>query len=69
MSLHSPPLAAAAHRAPLCRPSLAAARRLTFFDSWNECPFANAFLVDEEKWPAFKGLPSYLGKSSLRCRR
>lgn len=47
---------------PLTAPSLAAAAVVTFFDSWNEFLFANTFMTDEEKWPASKGLASFVGE-------
>ncbi|MFI5845551.1 carbohydrate ABC transporter permease [Catenuloplanes sp. NPDC051500] len=47
---------------PLTAPSLAAAAVLAFFDSWNEFLLANTFMVDEEKWPASKGLASFVGE-------
>lgn len=47
---------------PLITPSLAAAAVVTFFDSWNEFLFANTFITDEEKWPASKGLASFVGE-------
>jgi multiple sugar transport system permease protein len=47
---------------PLTAPSLAAAAVVTFFDSWNEFLFANTFMTDKEKWPASKGLASFVGE-------
>ncbi|MFG1610807.1 carbohydrate ABC transporter permease [Actinoplanes sp. NPDC049265] len=47
---------------PLVAPSLAAAAVLAFFDSWNEYLFATTFMVDEEKWPASKGIASFVGE-------
>jgi multiple sugar transport system permease protein len=47
---------------PLTTPSLAAAAVITFFDSWNEFLFANTFMTDKEKWPASKGLASFVGE-------
>ncbi|MFI6294684.1 carbohydrate ABC transporter permease [Nonomuraea sp. NPDC050790] len=47
---------------PLVMPSVAAAAVITFFDGWNEFLFANTFMVDKEKWPASKGLASYVGE-------
>jgi multiple sugar transport system permease protein len=47
---------------PLVAPSLAAAAVLAFFDSWNEYLFATTFMVDEEKWPASKGLAAFVGE-------
>ena len=47
---------------PLITPSLAAAAVITFFDSWNEFLFANTFMTDKEKWPASKGLASFVGE-------
>jgi multiple sugar transport system permease protein len=47
---------------PLIAPSIAAAAVITFFDGWNEYLFANTFITDEEKWPASKGLASFIGE-------
>ncbi|WP_205314848.1 carbohydrate ABC transporter permease [Nonomuraea lactucae] len=47
---------------PLVMPSVAAAAVISFFDGWNEFLFANTFMVDKEKWPASKGLASYVGE-------
>lgn len=47
---------------PLIAPSLAAAAVLAFFASWNEFLLANTFMADEEKWPASKGLASFVGE-------
>jgi multiple sugar transport system permease protein len=47
---------------PLIAPSLAAAAVIAFFDSWNEFLLANTFMTDEEKWPASKGLASFVGE-------
>lgn len=47
---------------PLIAPSIAAAAVITFFDGWNEYLFANTFITDERKWPASKGLASFIGE-------
>jgi len=47
---------------PLIAPSIAAAAVITFFDGWNEYLFANTFITDEQKWPAAKGLASFIGE-------
>jgi len=47
---------------PLIAPSLAAAAVIAFFDSWNEFLLANTFMTDTEKWPASKGLASFVGE-------
>jgi multiple sugar transport system permease protein len=47
---------------PLTAPSLAAAAVITFFDGWNEFLLANTFITDREKWPASKGLASFVGE-------
>jgi multiple sugar transport system permease protein len=47
---------------PLITPSIAAAAVITFFDGWNEYLFANTFITDEQKWPAAKGLASFIGE-------
>jgi multiple sugar transport system permease protein len=47
---------------PLIAPSIAAAAVITFFDGWNEYLFANTFITDEKKWPASKGLASFIGE-------
>lgn len=47
---------------PLIAPSIAAAAVITFFDGWNEYLFANTFITDEQKWPASKGLASFIGE-------
>jgi multiple sugar transport system permease protein len=47
---------------PLIAPSIAAAAVITFFDGWNEYLFANTFITDEHKWPASKGLASFIGE-------
>ena len=47
---------------PLITPSLAAAAVIAFFDSWNEFLLANTFMTDKEKWPASKGLASFVGE-------
>ncbi|GAA0938281.1 carbohydrate ABC transporter permease [Nonomuraea longicatena] len=47
---------------PLVMPSVAAAAVITFFEGWNEYLFASTFMVDKEKWPASKGLASYVGE-------
>jgi multiple sugar transport system permease protein len=47
---------------PLIAPSIAAAAVITFFDGWNEYLFANTFITDEQKWPASKGLASFVGE-------
>lgn len=47
---------------PLTAPALAAAAVITFFDGWNEYLFANTFITDREKWPASKGLASFVGE-------
>jgi multiple sugar transport system permease protein len=47
---------------PLIAPSIAAAAVITFFDGWNEYLFANTFITDERKWPAAKGLASFIGE-------
>jgi multiple sugar transport system permease protein len=47
---------------PLVAPSIAAAAVITFFDGWNEYLFATTFITDERKWPAAKGLASFIGE-------
>jgi multiple sugar transport system permease protein len=47
---------------PLIAPSIAAAAVITFFEGWNEYLFANTFITDEQKWPASKGLASFIGE-------
>lgn len=47
---------------PLVMPSVAAAAVITFFDGWNEFLFANTFMTDKERWPASKGLASFVGE-------
>lgn len=47
---------------PLVMPSVAAAAVITFFDGWNEFLFANTFMTDKDKWPASKGLASFVGE-------
>jgi multiple sugar transport system permease protein len=47
---------------PLVAPSVAAAAVITFFDGWNEYLFAVTFIQDAEKWPASKGLSSFIGE-------
>jgi multiple sugar transport system permease protein len=47
---------------PLTAPSLAAAAVIAFFDSWNEFLLANTFMTDSSKWPASKGLASFVGE-------
>ncbi|MET0494682.1 MAG: carbohydrate ABC transporter permease [Actinoplanes sp.] len=47
---------------PLITPSMAAAAVIVFFDSWNEFLLANTFMTDKEKWPAAKGLASFVGE-------
>ncbi|HCT77930.1 MAG TPA: sugar ABC transporter [Micromonosporaceae bacterium] len=47
---------------PLTAPSLAAAAVITFFEGWNEFLFANTFITDQDKWPASKGLASFVGE-------
>nr|BFE56324.1 carbohydrate ABC transporter permease [Dactylosporangium thailandense] len=47
---------------PLVAPSVAAAAVITFFDGWNEYLFASTFIRDSTKWPASKGLSSFIGE-------
>ncbi|GGM65955.1 sugar ABC transporter [Micromonospora sonchi] len=47
---------------PLVTPSIAAAAVITFFDGWNEFLFASTFIRSTEKWPASKGLSSFIGE-------
>ncbi|MFF5233542.1 carbohydrate ABC transporter permease [Dactylosporangium sp. NPDC000521] len=47
---------------PLVAPSVAAAAVITFFDGWNEYLFASTFIRDSAKWPASKGLSSFIGE-------
>lgn len=47
---------------PLIAPSIAAAAVIAFLDGWNEYLFANTFIIDERKWPASKGLASFIGE-------
>lgn len=47
---------------PLIGPSIAAAAVIAFLDGWNEFLFANTFIIDESKWPASKGLASFIGE-------
>ncbi len=47
---------------PLTAPALAAAAVITFFEGWNEFLFANTFITDRERWPASKGLSSFVGE-------
>lgn len=47
---------------PLVVPSVAAAAVIVFFDGWNEFLFASTFISDQARWPASKGLSSFIGE-------
>ncbi len=47
---------------PLVVPSLAAASVITFLEGWNEFLFARIFIFDQDKWPASRGVSSFIGE-------
>lgn len=47
---------------PLVVPSLAASAVITFLEGWNEFLFARIFIFDAEKWPASRGVSSFIGE-------
>ncbi len=47
---------------PLVVPSVAAASVITFLEGWNEFLFARIFIFDQDKWPASRGVSSFIGE-------